>query len=228
MGKAALTKLSDSRIAVFGIGGVGSYTVEALARCGVGHFLLIDNDTVSISNINRQIHALTDTVGQYKTKVMARRIEAINPQAVVDTIEDFYLPENRDKFFVGKLDYIVDAIDTVTAKLDLVVQSDERHIPIISSMGAGNKLNPTELEVADIYKTSVCPLARVMRQKLRKLGIKKLKVVYSKEEPLGHQEVEQAPEAPAGKNSVPGSVSFVPSVAGLIIASEVVKDLCRK
>jgi len=227
LGEAALAKLANSHVAVFGIGGVGSYTVEALARCGIGHFLLVDNDRVSISNINRQLHALTETVGQYKTNLMADRIKSINPEAVVDTIEDFYLPDNRDKFFVSKYDYVVDAIDTVTAKIDLVVEAQKRNIPIISSMGAGNKLNPTELEVADIYKTSVCPLARVMRQKLKKLGIKKLKVVYSKEEPRRQKETANMLIPPQGKATVPGSISFVPSVAGLIIASEVVKDLCQ-
>ena len=226
LGKAALKRLSDSRVAVFGIGGVGSYTVEALARCGVGHFLLIDNDTVSISNINRQLHAMTDTVGQYKTELMKERIRGINPAAVVETVEAFYLPDVRERFFVGNIDYIVDAIDTVTAKLDLVVEANRRKIPIISSMGTGNKLNPTALEVADIYSTSVCPLARVMRQRLRKLGIDKLKVVYSKEEPIQTKMTDYELEIPEGKNSIPGSVAFVPSVAGLIIASEVVKDLC--
>jgi len=227
LGEDALTKLSHSRVAVFGVGGVGSYVVEALARSGVGHFLLVDNDTVSVSNINRQLHALTSTVGQYKTKLMADRIKLINPDAVVETIEDFYLPETRDKFLSGDIDYIVDAIDTVTAKLDLVMQAHERNIPIISSMGAGNKLDPTKFQVADIYKTSVCPLARVMRQKLRKLGIKSLKVVYSQEEPLSVKAIDEELNIPAGKSTVPGSVAFVPSVAGLIIASEVVKDLCH-
>jgi len=229
LGEAALTKMSGSRVVIFGVGGVGSYTVEALARCGIGHFLLIDNDVVSISNINRQLHALTSTVGQYKTRLMAERIKEINPKAVVETIEDFYLPDNRDKFLRGKIDYIVDAIDTVTAKIDLAVQADKMGIPIISSMGAGNKLNPAEFEVSDIYKTSVCPLARVMRQKLKKLGVEKLKVVYSKEEPIKPKkksgETDDTSNG-ASKRAVPGSVSFVPSVAGLIVASEVVKDLC--
>ncbi|WP_027405805.1 ThiF family adenylyltransferase [Anaerovibrio sp. RM50] len=229
LGEAALTKMSGSRVVIFGVGGVGSYTVEALARCGIGHFLLIDNDVVSVSNINRQLHALTSTVGLFKTRLMAERIKEINPKAVVETIEDFYLPDNRDKFFKGKIDYIVDAIDTVTAKIDLAVQADKMGVPIISSMGAGNKLNPTEFEVSDIYKTSVCPLARVMRQKLKKLGVKKLKVVYSKEEPIKPKrtsgETDDASNG-ASQKAVPGSVSFVPSVAGLIVASEVVKDLC--
>lgn len=230
LGEAALAKISDSRVAVFGVGGVGSFTVEALARCGIGHFLLIDNDVVSISNINRQLHALTSTVGQYKTRLMAERIKEINPKAVVETIEDFYLPEKRDKFFKGKIDYIVDAIDTVTAKIDLAVQADRMGIPIISSMGAGNKLNPAAFEVSDIYKTSVCPLARVMRQKLKKLGVKRLKVVYSREEPIKPKKKSGETGSAsygASKKAVPGSVSFVPSVAGLIAASEVVKDLCN-
>lgn len=227
LGKGALNKLADSRVAVFGIGGVGSYAVEALARCGIGRFLLVDNDTVSVSNINRQLHAMTDTIGKYKTRLMADRIRGINPTAAVGTVEAFYLPEVREQFFTGHIDYIVDAIDTVTAKLDLAVEATKRHIPIISSMGTGNKLNPTDIEVADIYSTSVCPLARVMRQKLRKLGVEKLKVVYSKEEPLRVKLLDHEVDIPPGKSSVPGSVSFVPSVAGLVIASEVVKDLCR-
>lgn len=229
LGEAAMEKLSASRVAIFGIGGVGSYTVEALARSGVGHFVLIDNDTISLTNVNRQLHATLDTVGRSKTQAMAERIRSINPEAEIQEINEFYLPENHDQFFQEKLDYIVDAIDTVTAKIDLVLEAEKRGIPIISSMGAGNKLNPAAFQVADIYQTSVCPLARVMRQKLKKLGIKKLKVVYSREEPIKAQApVEEAAGSTgrdANRRSVPGSMAFVPSVAGLIAASEVVKDL---
>lgn len=229
LGEAAMEKLSASRVAIFGIGGVGSYTVEALARSGVGHFVLIDNDTISLTNVNRQLHATLDTVGRSKTQAMAERIRSINPEAEIQEINEFYLPENHDQFFQEKLDYIVDAIDTVTAKIDLVLEAEKRGIPIISSMGAGNKLNPADFQVADIYQTSVCPLARVMRQKLKKLGIKKLKVVYSQEEPIKAQapaeEAAGSTGRDANRRSVPGSMAFVPSVAGLIAASEVVKDL---
>lgn len=229
LGEAAMEKLSASRVAIFGIGGVGSYTVEALARSGVGHFVLIDNDTISLTNVNRQLHATLDTVGRSKTQAMAERIRSINPEAEIQEINEFYLPENHDQFFKEKLDYIVDAIDTVTAKIDLVLEAEKRGIPIISSMGAGNKLNPADFQVADIYQTSVCPLARVMRQKLKKLGIKKLKVVYSQEEPIKAQapaeEAAGSTGRDANRRSVPGSMAFVPSVAGLIAASEVVKDL---
>lgn len=229
LGEAAMEKLSASRVAIFGIGGVGSYTVEALARSGVGHFVLIDNDTISLTNVNRQLHATLDTVGRSKTQVMAERIRSINPEAEIQEINEFYLPENHDQFFQEKLDYIVDAIDTVTAKIDLVLEAEKRGIPIISSMGAGNKLNPADFQVTDIYQTSVCPLARVMRQKLKKLGIKKLKVVYSQEKPIKAQapaeEAAGSTGRDANRRSVPGSMAFVPSVAGLIAASEVVKDL---
>ncbi|MCR5176424.1 MAG: tRNA threonylcarbamoyladenosine dehydratase [Anaerovibrio sp.] len=229
IGKAALSRLHNSRVAVFGIGGVGSYTVEALARCGIGHFLLVDDDVISISNINRQLHALCDTVGRLKTEVMAERIKAINPDAEVETRAEFYLPENSGEFFDGSIDYIVDAVDTVAAKIDLAVQAERRGIPIISSMGAGNKLNPAGFQVTDIYKTSVCPLARVMRHKLRQLGVKGLKVVYSTEEPIRPLPAPDFAQSESGtitRRSVPGSVSFVPSVAGLIAAGEVIKDLC--
>ncbi len=228
LGNAAMERLAGARVAVFGVGGVGSYAAEALVRCGVGSFVLVDSDDVSLTNVNRQIHATLDTVGQCKTSVMAERMRSINPGVEIQEINEFYLPENHDLFFGGRLDYIVDAIDTVKSKIDLIVEADRRGIPIISSMGAGNKLNPAQLEVSDIYKTSVCPLARALRQKLKKLGIRKLKVVYSKEEPLkpmvikGHTE-----EPPGSRHTVPGSVSFVPSVAGLIAASEVVKDLVK-
>ena len=221
-----MDKLAKSTVAIFGVGGVGSFVAEGLARAGVGHLVLIDNDLICLTNINRQIHATSKTVGKKKTETMKERILDINPQAVVDTIESFYLPENAADFFQQHYDYVVDAIDTVTGKIDLVLQCRDRQIPIISSMGAGNNLDPTKFEVTDIYKTSVDPLARVMR--------KKLKVVYSREKPLAVR------QSGCGKNcicppgsarncdmrrAVPGSISFVPSVVGLIIAGEIVRDI---
>ena len=230
LGKEAMEKLAESRVMIFGIGGVGSYVAEGLVRCGVGHFVLVDSDVVSLTNINRQIHATTKTIGCQKTAVMAARMHEINPRAEIREIDEFYLPDNKEMFFTsefGKIDYIVDAIDTVKSKIDLVVEAGRRGIPIISSMGTANKLNPAMLEVSDIYKTTVCPLARAVRQKLKKLGVKKLKVVYSKEEPLKPQYIEGQMENPAAsRHAVPGSMSFVPSVAGMIAASEVAKDLC--
>ena len=228
LGHAAMERLAESTVAVFGIGGVGSFVVEALARSGVGHLVLIDHDTISVSNINRQLHATTKTVGLLKTQVMKQRVLDINPAAVVDTIEEFFLPENAERFFICPYDYIVDAIDTVTGKIHLVLQAGERGIPIISSMGAGNKLEPARFEVADIYKTSVCPLAKVMRKKLREYGVPGLKVVYSKELPQKCS-VQEGGEKPApGRNAVPGSTAFVPSAAGLILAGEVVRDLIHE
>lgn len=224
LGKENLEKLHNSRVAVFGVGGVGGYVIEALARSGVGAIDLIDNDTVSLSNLNRQIIATYDTIGKYKTEVMRDRIHSINPECRVEVHNCFYLPETQEQFDFTAYDYVVDAIDTVTGKIALVMQAQEAKAPIISSMGAGNKLNPAQFEVADIYQTSVCPLARVMRQELKKRGVKKLKVVYSKEKPI-QPKGNQSKTAETGK-PVPGSVAFVPSVAGLIIASEVVKDLC--
>lgn len=215
-----MKKLSDARVAVFGIGGVGGYTAEALARSGVGALDLIDNDTVSITNLNRQIIALHSTLGKYKVDVMKERILDINPNASVKTYRCFYLPESRDEFDFSAYNYVVDAVDTVSAKIDLVLKAQESGTRIISSMGAGNKLDPTAFEIADIFSTSVCSLARVMRTELKKRGINRLKVVYSKEKPLSSS------EKPAGsRRSVPGSTAFVPSVVGLIIASEVIKDL---
>ena len=224
LGQEGMERLYKARVAVFGIGGVGSYVAEGLARAGVGHFVLVDNDVVSLTNINRQLHSLTSTIGQQKTALMKQRIMDINPAAEVQIINDFYLPDNADRFFVDTYDYVVDAIDTVAGKISLAVECQKRQLPIIASMGAGNKLDPARFEVADIYKTSVDPLARVMRKKLREKGVKGLKVVYSKEQPL---EVSQPGENPDGtpRRAVPGSVSFVPSVAGLIIAGEVVRDL---
>ena len=214
IGKENLEKLNKSKVAVFGIGGVGSFVVEGLARAGIGKLLLVDNDTIDITNINRQIHANINTVGKNKVDVMKERILSINPEAEVDVSTEFFMPGS--KLLDNSLGYIVDAIDTVTGKIELVCKANELNIPIISGMGTGNKLDPTKFEVADIYKTSVCPLAKVMRKELRARGIEKLKVVYSKEEPIKPND---------GDYKTPASISFVPSVAGLIIAGEVIKDI---
>lgn len=211
IGKTAIEKLQKSKVAIFGIGGVGSYVVEALARIGIGNFILVDNDEVSISNINRQIIATHNTIGMPKVEVAKNRILEINPHANIEIYKEFFMPDTQG-IIDNTVDYIVDAIDTVTAKIELIVRANNAGIPIISCMGTGNKLDATKFEVTDIYKTSVCPLAKVMRKELKGRGIDKLKVVYSKEEPIN-------------KNTIVGSVSFVPSVAGLIIAGEVVKDL---
>ncbi len=221
IGKEGLDKLSSSRVAVFGLGGVGGYVVEALVRSGLGKIDIVDNDTVASSNINRQIIALEENIGEKKTDVMKRRIEAINPECVVTPYTLFYLPETKDVFDFAKYDYIVDAIDTVTGKLSLIEEADKCGVPIISSMGAGNKLDPTLFRVSDIYSTSVDPLCRVIRGECRKRGIKKLKVVYSTEKPLTPRFKEEG----TNRRSTPGSISFVPSVCGLIIAGEVIKDL---
>ncbi len=218
IGKEAQEKLKNSSVAIFGVGGVGGYVAEALARMGVGRIVLVDKDVVSVTNINRQIIALHSTIGQYKTEVMKNRILDINPLANVETYNMFYLPENADQFNLDEYDYIADAVDTVSAKIELAVRAEKSGVPIISAMGTGNKLDPTKFEVTDIYKTSCCPLARVMRKELRDRGVKKLKVVYSKEEPI-------KPKFSAEKSSTPGSVSFVPSVAGLIMAGEIIRGL---
>lgn len=223
LGEENMNKLKNARVAVFGIGGVGGYVTEALARTGVGRLDLFDNDTVSETNLNRQIIALTDTVGQYKVDIMKERISKINPDAEVNAYRTFYMPENSGDYDFTQYDYVVDAIDTVTAKIELAVRANEAGTPIISSMGTGNKLDPTDFEVTDIYKTSVCPLARVMRRELKQRGIKKLKVVYSKEEPVKPSATNEV----TVKKNVPGSLAFVPSVAGLIIASEVIKDIIK-
>ncbi|MBQ3928798.1 MAG: tRNA threonylcarbamoyladenosine dehydratase [Clostridia bacterium] len=222
IGKEAAVKLSKSRIAIFGIGGVGGYTVEALARSGIGTLDLIDKDTVSLSNINRQIIALDSTVGMPKTAAAKQRVLDINPDIKVNVYDLFYSAESADQFDFTQYDYIVDAVDTVSAKLELVERAEAVGTPIISSMGAGNKLDPTRFEVTDIYQTSVCPLARVMRRELKARGVKKLKVVYSKEEPLTPYETIIDPIT---NKVTPASIAFVPSVVGLIIASEVIKDL---
>ena len=224
LGGDAMTKLAGARVAVFGVGGVGGYTVEALARCGVGMLDLIDNDTVSISNLNRQILATHSTVGRLKVDVARERVLDINPACVVRTYPCFYLPDTADQFDFTQYDYIVDAIDTVTGKLLLAERAAEANTPIISAMGTGNKLDPTAFQVADISQTSMCPLARVMRKELKKRGIVHLKVVYSREEPLSPVGGE-AEAARLGKRQIPGSVSFVPGAAGLILAGAVIKDL---
>lgn len=224
LGAEALVKLKKSRVAVFGIGGVGGYTVEALARSGIGALDIIDNDVVALSNLNRQIIATHSTIGQYKVDVAMQRIADINPECKVTAHKTFFLPENSADFDFKQYDYVVDAIDTVAGKIGLITEADKAGVPIISAMGAGNKLDPTAFEVADIYKTSVCPLAHVMRKELKKRGIKQLKVVYSKEKPLTPLENSEEKSA---RRSTPGSVAFVPPVVGLIIAGEVVKDLIQ-
>ena len=226
LGAEAMEKLKNSRVAVFGVGGVGGYAVEALARSGVGALDLIDDDTVSESNINRQIIALHSTVGQPKVDVASARVRDINPDCIVRTHKTFYMPETADQFDFSQYDYVIDAIDTVTGKIGLVVQAKAAGVPVISSMGAGNKLDPTAFAVADIYDTSVCPLARVMRRELKKRGVESLKVVYSKEEALTPLTAGEETGIHT-KRQIPGSVAFVPSVVGLILAGEVIKDLIR-
>ena len=239
LGKEAMNQLFNSKVAIFGIGGVGGYVCEALARSGVGAFDLIDDDKVCLTNLNRQIIATRKTLGKYKAEVMKERILEINPDADVTIHKSFFLPENADEFPFDEYDYIVDAVDTVTAKIELAVKAQKSNVPIISSMGAGNKLDGSQFKVADIYKTKVCPLAKVMRRELKKRGIDKLKVVYSEEKPIRPLEdmaisCKTNCVCPPGakhkcteRRAIPGSVAFVPSVAGLIIAGEVVKDLCR-
>ena len=237
LGKDNMDRLAEAKVAIFGIGGVGGYVAEALARSGVGSFVLVDDDKVCLTNLNRQIIATRKTVRKYKAEVMRDRILEINPDAEVEVRKCFYLPENADEFDFNEYSYVVDAVDTVTAKLEIIMRAKECGVPVISSMGAGNKLDPTKFQVADIYKTSMCPLAKVMRRELKKRGVKKLKVVYSTEKPtrpLDDMSVSCrtnciCPPGAAHKcterRDIPGSVAFVPSVVGLIIAGEVVKDL---
>ncbi len=230
LGDTAMEKLKNAHVAVFGLGGVGGYVVEALARSGVGRLTLVDHDKVSLSNINRQILATVDTVGMEKAEAAKARVNAINPSCEVNAICDFFGPNTRHLFDFTKYDYVVDAIDTVTGKLSLVEACKEAGTPILCSMGAGNKLDPTAFRVADIYKTSVCPLARIMRKECRKRGIENLKVVYSEEEPIECNLPADDPawaELPEGRNALPGSCAWVPSAVGLIIAGEVIKDLCN-
>lgn len=219
IGKEGIQKLQKAKVAIFGIGGVGSYVVEGLVRAGVGNFILVDNDEVSISNLNRQMIATTKTIGRSKVEVAKTRILEINPKANVEIYQEFFMPDSKE-ILDNTVSYIVDAVDTVTAKIELVLRANKLKLPIIASMGTGNKLDATKFEVTDIYKTSVCPLAKVMRKELKARNIKHLKVVYSKEEPIkiNNMNIEN-------KKQVPGSISFVPSVAGLIIAGEVVKDI---
>ena len=224
-GRAAMEKLAASRVAVFGIGGVGGYVTEALARSGVGALDLVDHDCVSLSNLNRQIIALRSTVGMLKVDVARARILDINPDAVVRTWPVFYTPETAGDFDFRQYDYVVDAIDTVTGKIGLVMQAEEAGVPIISSMGAGNKIDPSAFAVADLFATSVDPLARVMRTELKKRGVKHLKVVYSREKPIVPRPAGDTEEPAASRRSVPGSCAFVPSAAGLVLAGEVIRDL---
>jgi len=239
LGKEAMEKLYKSKVAIFGIGGVGSFVVEGLVRSGIGKFILVDDDSVCLTNLNRQLHATRKTVGRAKVEVMKERILEINPRAEVKVHQTFFLPETSEEIIDDDCDYIVDAIDTVTGKIELVLQAKRKNIPVISCLGAGNKLDPTKFEVDDIYNTSICPLAKVMRRELRKRGIESLKVVYSKEVPIKPKEEEvmtcrqgcicsNKERTCLEKRQIPGSVSFVPSVAGLIIAGEVVKDLISR
>ncbi len=224
LGEKAMNRLASSRIAIFGIGGVGGYVVEALARSGVGALDLVDNDTVSLTNLNRQIIALHSTLGQFKVDVARDRILDISPSCRVQTYRTFFLPETASLFDFAQYDYVVDAVDTVKAKLELVLSAKEAGVPIISCMGAGNKLNPSAFRIADIFSTSVCPLARVMRSECRKHGIDHLKVLYSTEPPITPF-VSGDEQPPDGKRSIPGSTAFVPSAAGLMIAADVISDL---
>lgn len=240
LGKEAMEKLARARVAVFGIGGVGGYVCEALVRSGVGAFDLIDDDKVCLTNLNRQIIATRKTVGRYKAEVMEERMRDINPNIDVTLHKCFFLPENASDFPFDEYDYVVDAVDTVTAKIEIIMQAQSRNVPVISCMGAGNKLDPTAMRVADIYQTKMCPLAKVMRHELKKRGVKKLKVVYSEEKPTRPLEDMSiscrthcicppgAQHKCTERRDIPGSVSFVPSVAGLIIAGEVVKDLAGR
>lgn len=221
IGEDKINQLQDKHIIVFGVGGVGGYVVEALVRSGIEHITIVDNDVVSLTNLNRQIIATQQTIGQKKVKVMKERILSIHPQCDVKTLEMFYLPETADEIDLSQYDYVVDAIDTITAKIELAVRCEKLKIPLISSMGTGNKMNPAMLEVSDIYKTSVCPLAKVMRRELKARRVKHLKVVYSKEVPMKPRDSNEQ----TNKRIVPGSTAFVPSSAGLLIASEVIKDL---
>lgn len=225
VGEEAMQRLQQATIAVFGIGGVGGFAVEALARSGIGAFDLIDNDTVSVSNLNRQIIATVDTIGRSKVEVMKERILSINPKANVRIRQSFFLPEKKEEYNFSEYSYVIDAVDTVTAKIAIIQFAKEAGVPIISSMGTGNKLNPMELEVVDISKTSVCPLAKVMRKELKDRGIKDVKVVYSKEQPISPKFSLEEVDPVAKRRGTPGSTAFVPSVAGLIIASEVIKAL---
>ena len=227
IGKDGIEKLRNSKVCIFGIGGVGSYVVEGLVRAGIENFILIDNDKISLTNLNRQIIATTKTIGKSKVLTAKNRILEINPEAKVEIYEEFFMPESKD-IFDDTVNYVIDCVDTVTAKIEIILRAQKLNIPIISSMGTGNKLDPTKFEVTDIYKTEICPLAKVMRKELRNRGVKKLKVIYSKETPIelkNSQENVYENNSDLDKRRIPGSISFVPSVAGLIIAGEVVRDI---
>lgn len=236
IGKEGIEKLQNAKVAIFGIGGVGSFVVEGLVRAGIGNFILVDDDKVCLTNLNRQLIATRKTVGEPKVEVAKERILEINPNANVEIHQEFFMPDSKE-ILDDTVDYVIDSIDTVTAKIELILRANKLNIPIISSMGTGNKLDPTRFEVTDIYKTSVCPLAKVMRKELRTRGIKELKVVYSKEEPIKPDETlgcrtenicpPETVRKCTSRNQVPGSISFVPSVVGLIIAGEVIKDIIR-
>ena len=240
IGEDGINKLQNAKVAVFGVGGVGSFVVEGLVRAGVGHFVLVDDDKICLTNLNRQIIATRNTIGKYKVDVAKERILEINPNATVEIYQEFYMPNSESNILTEDLDYVVDCIDTVTAKIELVMNCKKLNIPIISAMGTGNKLDPSKFEITDIYKTSVCPLAKVMRKELRKRNIESLKVIYSKEEPIKiNQEANCSCKTncicPPGtkrkcsiRNQVPGSISFVPSVAGLMIAGEIVREIIKK
>jgi tRNA A37 threonylcarbamoyladenosine dehydratase len=240
IGEDGINKLQNAKVAVFGVGGVGSFVVEGLVRAGVGHFVLVDDDKICLTNLNRQIIATRNTIGKYKVDVAKERILEINPNATVEIYQEFYMPNSESNILTEDLDYVVDCIDTVTAKIELVINCKKLNIPIISAMGTGNKLDPSKFEITDIYKTSVCPLAKVMRKELRKRNIESLKVIYSKEEPIKiNQEANCSCKTncicPPGtkrkcsiRNQVPGSISFVPSVAGLMIAGEIVREIIKK
>lgn len=234
IGEDGIEKLSKAKVAIFGIGGVGSFVAEGLVRAGVGNFILVDNDKISLTNLNRQIHSTTKTIGKYKVDVMKERMLEINPNANIETSKEFYLPNSKQNLLDSSISYIVDCVDTVTAKIELVINSKKLNIPIISAMGTGNKLDPTKFKITDIYKTDICPLAKVMRKELRKRGIDSLKVLYSTEEPIKPKQkdckeeltnIDETNKKNSIKKQTPGSISFVPSVAGLIIAGEVVKDI---
>lgn len=239
IGEDGINKLQNAKVAIFGVGGVGSFVVEGLVRAGVGHFVIVDDDKICLTNLNRQIIATRKTIGKYKVNVAKERILDINPNATVETYQEFYMPNSESNILKEDLDYVVDCIDTVTAKIELVMNCKKMNIPIISAMGTGNKLDPSKFEITDIYKTSVCPLAKVMRKELRKRNVDSLKVIYSKEEPIKiNQESNGSCKTncicPPGtkrkcsiRNQVPGSISFVPSVAGLMIAGEIVKEIIK-
>ena len=240
IGKEGIEKLQNAKVAIFGVGGVGSFVVEGLVRAGVGNFIIVDDDKICLTNLNRQIIATRKTIGKYKVDVEKERILEINPDAKVTTYQEFYMPDTKTEILTKDIDYVIDCIDTVTAKIALVMKCKELNIPIISALGTGNKLDPSKFEITDIYKTSVCPLAKVMRKELRKRDIKKLKVIYSKEEPIkpeqyGESSCKTNCICPPGtkrkgtiRNQVPGSISFVPSVAGLMIVGEVVMEIIEK